>query len=239
MILPGWGRGAPHSQQPAWTTKHLGKMPTRLSQWPSSHSWSTARGRQGSSGHHTESRGSSCPRPPSGVTGEGRYWPYLHTGHPRCPPAGGPGPQAPGHGSCAGPPPGRGQAGRPLPAAEGRAAWPAGHRRRAWGLPGDGCLTHPHSPEAHPALDPQPPRATSHVPPGPLQHLLPAEGNPVAVITGVSVTAKRPLGVGSRDCHPMQGQRLRGRRRPLNSAASDAPSPSFSCYLGTPTLGWS
>lgn len=40
---------APHTSCPVGTTKHLGKMPTRPSQWPSSQAWSTAsEGSQGS-----------------------------------------------------------------------------------------------------------------------------------------------------------------------------------------------
>lgn len=77
------------------------------------------------------------PGAPAGG-GRGSPLPDLHTGRPRCPPAASPGPQAPGQSSRAGPPPGRGRAGHPHPAAEGTlwAGWaPAGSWGPAHGQP--------------------------------------------------------------------------------------------------------
>lgn len=56
----------------------------------------------------------------------------------------------------------------------------------------------PWLPEAHPALELQPRGARSHIPPGPLQHLLLRQGDPAPVVPGLSVTAKRPIGVSSK-----------------------------------------
>lgn len=51
----------------------------------------------------------------------------------------------------------------------------------------------PRPPEAHLALKLQGPSAGRRVPPGPLQRLLPGEGDPAPLVAGVLVTAKRLL----------------------------------------------
>lgn len=66
---------------------------------------------------------------------------------------------------------------------------------------------HPCPAETHPALEPQGPGAGRCVSPGPLQRLLPGEGDPAPLVARVSVTAKRLLRVAWR----VQGLFLAGR----------------------------
>lgn len=94
-------------------------------------------------------------RPRPGGAGGAGAAAYPRSARPRCPPAAGPGRRAPGRRSGAGPPPGRGQAGRPLPAAEEGTL--QGGLRRVWGCPSSPSpQPGPAQPRlAHPALQPQ------------------------------------------------------------------------------------
>lgn len=170
----------------------LGEDANRALAVASSHAWSTA-GRDRACCHvHSQT---SLPGGPAG-NGERALLPHLHPGRPQRPPAAGPSPQAAGQSSRAGPPPGRGLAGRLLPVAEGNC--------RVSGARGPWASTkatprrpRPWAPEAHPAPELQPCGARSCVPPGPLQRPVLRQGHPAPAVTGLPVAAERRISAGS------------------------------------------